>query len=600
VGSYHALNLTIQLLAGLTLFGLVRRTLMRPLLRDRYGADALLLAWVIALLWMVHPLQTESVTYISQRAESLMGLFYLLTLYCFVRGAESSRAWAWHTLSATACLLGMFTKETMATAPLLLLLYDRTFIAGTFAGAWRQRWKFYAAVGCTWVPLAWIVASVSWPANASLRNPGLDGISPVMKSFDYGLKQCDAVVQYLSLSFWPHPLILHYGNDVVANPLDVAAPMALLALLLAGTIYALWRQPALGFLGAWFFVILAPTSSVVPLHGQTMAEHHLYLSLAAVLALTILVLHAVLGPRIVVAGLVLALALGSLTFERNRDYLTDVSIWTDTVRKRPDNVATHKNLSLALLQAGRLREALASYETIVRMFPGNSVAENDLGSAFYTLGQPTEAVSHYLQALKIDPSVAQYYYNLGNAYHAIGQMEKARDALATAVRIDPSYAMAHNNLAYLYQDNFGEVDQAITEFEAALRADSHLPKAHVSLADLYLKTNRAAEALAHYSAAIQMDPNFGEAHLGLGNALLLTNRAGEAVAPYETALRLMPGSANAHNDFANALIQLKRFDDAAHEFEEILRLDPNYPNARDNLDKIRQFTRQQQSNGPKP
>src|SRR4029077_15512000 len=126
-------------LAGLTLFGLVQRTLLRPALHPRFGADALPLALAVALLWTVHPLQTESVTYIVQRAESLMGLFYLLTLYCFVRSLDSPAPNRWQALCFAACLTGMATKEVMVSAPLLVLLYDRTFAAGSFRAAWQQR-----------------------------------------------------------------------------------------------------------------------------------------------------------------------------------------------------------------------------------------------------------------------------------------------------------------------------------------------------------------------------------------------------------------------------------------------------------------------------
>ena len=139
VRGYHVLNLTIHILAGLTLFGVVRRTLLQPRLRERFGGVANELALAVAVLWTVHPLQTESVTYIVQRAESLMGLFYLLTLYCFIRSVESPRPRVWCGLCLTACAVGMASKEVMASAPLLVMLYDRAFISGSFREAWRRR-----------------------------------------------------------------------------------------------------------------------------------------------------------------------------------------------------------------------------------------------------------------------------------------------------------------------------------------------------------------------------------------------------------------------------------------------------------------------------
>src|ERR1035438_115788 len=168
VWSYHVLNLVIHVLAGWTLFGIVRRTLCRmrirrgdlppsgdgPSLPDTPDGGSTLFALGAALLWTVHPLQTEAVTYIIQRAESMMGLFYLLTLYCLIRGADAERSASggpapagrpgiWYGLSVAACLLGMGTKEVMITAPVMMLFYDRTFAAGTFAGAWRSRRVYY-------------------------------------------------------------------------------------------------------------------------------------------------------------------------------------------------------------------------------------------------------------------------------------------------------------------------------------------------------------------------------------------------------------------------------------------------------------------------
>lgn len=165
VSGYHAFNLGIHFLAACVLLGVVRRTLDRPLLRPRFGGAQLPLAAAVAAVWLLHPLQTESVTYTVQRAESLAGLFSLLTLYGFIRAAESAaprRALAWRSLSVAACLLGMATKETVAVVPLLVLLYDFIFVCERTPGAagaiWRQRRGYYLALAATWLLLGFLVA----------------------------------------------------------------------------------------------------------------------------------------------------------------------------------------------------------------------------------------------------------------------------------------------------------------------------------------------------------------------------------------------------------------------------------------------------------
>ncbi|HEV8072594.1 MAG TPA: hypothetical protein VGP21_00565, partial [Opitutaceae bacterium] len=389
VRGYHALNLLVHALAGLTLFGLLRRTLLRPVrqaprlarglelvetaqgyggqaltsrlaarrseisdLRFEIGADATPLALAVAVIWTVHPLQTEAVTYISERAESLMGLFYLLTLYGFVRGASAtgerpaaSGEWSedttpvfnsqlstlssglWFAGSVLACLLGVFSKEVVVTAPVMVLLYDRTFVAGSFCEAWRLRWRYYLGLAGTWLPLGW--------SMMSLDRRGI-GFDQGVAWWSYALTSCRSLVLYLKLAIWPHPLVFDYGTAVVQHATEVAPYMLILAGLVAATAIALWRWPAAGFAGAWFFVILAPASSVIPVAGQPMAEHRMYLSLAAVVTLGVLGLYAWLGRRSLMVLVAAAMGLGWLTIQRNKDYRSNLAILSDTVEKCPD------------------------------------------------------------------------------------------------------------------------------------------------------------------------------------------------------------------------------------------------------------------------
>jgi len=205
VWGYHALNLAVHILAGLALFGIVRRTLLRPRFNGRFDAVADGLAFAVALLWMVHPLQTESVTYIVQRAESIMGLFYLLTLYFFIRGADSARSRWWYVLCVIACALGMASKEVMASAPLMVMLYDRTFVSGSFRETWRRHWKLYVALAGTWVVLGYLMFFTANYGN-DLANTRLQWVG----RWAYLLTEPGVILHYLQLSVWPHPLCFDY------------------------------------------------------------------------------------------------------------------------------------------------------------------------------------------------------------------------------------------------------------------------------------------------------------------------------------------------------------------------------------------------------
>jgi Flp pilus assembly protein TadD len=565
---YHALNLAIHILAGLVLFGIVRRTLASRLAKRGFQIsdfkskivespattqseilnlkfvmpEATPLALAVAVLWVVHPLQTEAVTYLSQRAESLMGLFYLLTLYCFVRGvdAEKSRVKSlessvtpnsnslsavasakadqlstlgsrlWLVASILACLLGMACKEVMVSAPLIVLLYDRTFVAGTFRDAWARRRLFYAALAATWFLLGYLVAQTQGRGGSA-------GFGVNLTAWEYALTQCSAIMHYLWLSLWPHPLILDYGMVVVKQPGAVVPQALFLILLVAGTLVGLRRWPAVGFVGMWFFAILAPSSSVVPIASQTIAEHRMYLPLAAVLVLLVTGLYACMGKKSLVVFLALAAWWGSLTIQRNEDYRSELGLWRDTVEKRPDNPRAHSTLGQLLQQTGQLPEAIAQDEEALRLKPNYAQAHNNLGVALCESGKISEGLAQFDEALRIKPNFAEACYNLGATLQLSG---------------------------------------------------------------------RNSEAIQYFERTLELSPEHTDARTNLGIALAMTGKASEAAQQFEELLRQHPDSAEAHVNLAMALTQLGRTPEAIQHYEEALRLDPGYETARSNLAQL--------------
>jgi Flp pilus assembly protein TadD len=506
---YHAVNLVIHLLASLTLFGLVRRTLRTPSLAARYGRDADWLALAIALLWALHPLQTESVTYVVQRAESLAGLFYLLTLYCFVRGVEAPASARWSDACIAACLLGALTKETMATAPLIVMLYDRVFVSRSFEEAWERRRSLYCGLALSWLVLCWLVVGTG-------GRGGTAGFDTSVAWLDYALKQFQAVALYVHLVFWPQPLVIDYGAGVDLTVAQLALGVTVVGCLLAATVVAFRRQPALGFLGAWFFLILAPTSSVIPVATQAMAEHRMYLPLAAVVVLVVLGLHRWLGPRALWVALLLAALGGAMTVQRNRDYRSWITLWTQALGFG-DNLRAHLNLGQALAESGRPAEAIEQYAAALKIQPRNPAAQNNWANALVDLNRAAEACPHFEEALRIKPGYAEAQFNYGNTLMKLGRFPEAVGHYQAAVRLAPSHAKAFFNLAN-------------------------------ALAQL----NRLPEAIENYQAAVRLAPDNAEAHLHLANALMQQQRTAEAVVEYEATLRLDPQNADAARNLALA------------------------------------------------
>jgi len=507
VRGYHALNIAIHAAAALALFGLLRRT------RSVAGS----LAFAVALLWAVHPLQTESVTCIAQRTESLCGLFYLLTLYGFARGGR------WLILSVFACLLGMATKEVMVTAPLMVLLYDRTFVAGSFAAAWRQRRGYYGALAATWLLLAWLVLGAGGTRGSAA------GLGLGVSWWSYLLKQCEAIVLYLKLSFWPHPLVVDYGTAVVNSLKEVWWQGPVVLALLAATVWALVRRPALGFMGAWFFVILAPSSSVVPLVSQTMAEHRMYLPLAAVITLVVFGACRWLGVRSlwVMAGL--ALAAGLATRQRNTVYLGEQAVWEDVLAHRPDNARAHNNLGSVLMEAGRIEEAAGHFQESIRLDPDWSSAHSNLCNALRRLGRAQQAVAPGEEALRLKPDSADAHVNLAAALAELGR---------------PAEAVVHYEEALRLQPGARDVP-------AVLAAACH------ELGNQLAAQGNFTAAIVRYRQALTLAPELSTTRNNLANALLVSGQTDEAITLYQQILRQRPDDTAVRENLARAL-ELKR------------------------------------------
>jgi tetratricopeptide (TPR) repeat protein len=609
VQGYHIGNLILHTLSGLTLFGLVRRTLQlraashaatagpgyRLTSEEFSTRGGLPLHWIalaIAVLWTIHPLQTESVTYIIQRAESLMGLFYLLTLYCFVRGvgmdierlsAGSQHCGAWLVLSVLACLAGMATKEVMATAPLMVLFFDRTFCAGTFGAALRRRRGFYLALASTWLLLAWLVAQTGGNRGGSV------GFGVGIGWIDYALTQFKAVAHYLWLSVWPQPLVFEYGSFWIRNFSEIAVQVALVFGLLAATVVALWRRSAVGFLGAWFFGVLAPTS-LAPGTTQMIVEHRMYLPLAAVIALAVGALHGALGRRQrSLAGWVLggaAVALLLLTVRRNEDYRSDIALWTDTIAKRPNNPLAHFMLAGAQERAGNLQAAVKHYEQTLELKPDFSIGHENFGELLLRQGRRADAIAHFESALRLQPEYPDAHANLGNAYLAENLITEALGHLEKAAQLMPASAITRYNLGNALSAA-RLPDEAVVQYEAALKLDPSMAEAHFNLANALMELRRTADAIVHFEAAVQKRPGFAAAHYNLANALAASGRKQDAVTQYEAALQARPDYPEAHHNLASALFELGRLPEAARHYEETLRLAPEFPNARENLERVR-------------
>lgn len=571
VRSYHVFNVTAHALTGLLLFALVRHALGRLPAGGRRTA----LAGAITLLWLVHPLQTETVICVVQRNEILFSFFLLLTLYALTRAAEAPGTAVWPVLAVAACALGMASKEAMAAAPLLALLYDRTFLSGSFAAAWRQRGRLHLALAGTWLLLAWLVLGHE-------QRAGTVGFGLGVTSWDYLLTQCRALTTYLHLVFWPQPLVLDYGLGFSLSVGEVAGRGLLLLALFGGTLFALRRHPAAGFAAAAWFLLLAPSSSFVPLTTQPIAEHRMYLPLAAVLALLVPFAHRLAPRGLWPAVFALGLAGALLTVRRSADYRSEETIWQDTIAKVPTNPRALASLAGVRVRAEQWEEAVTLYEQALQRHPDYADAHNDLGAVLSRLGRHEPAIAHHTTAWRLKPEDTDVRFNLGLALQRAGRPAEAIAHFEAVIRQRPQHAAGILQLGDALLQLARPAD-ALRQFERALALDTANFAAHNNAAVALAALQRPAEALAHYAQAEALQPDNVDVRVNHGDLLLRLGRPAAAARCYEEAVRRRPAWTELYFNLGNIRLQEGEFAAAERALATAVRLRPDWVPARHNL-----------------
>jgi tetratricopeptide (TPR) repeat protein len=461
---YHATNVGIHLAAALVLLGVARPTLLAGGRLSRRASDAI--AFSIALIWAVHPLTTGSVTYVVQRVESLMGLFFLTTLYCAIR-ADSSRGFAgWRVAAITACAFGMATKEVMITAPVLVWLW---FVV--FRGAPGnplvdgERRVLYVGLAATWTILVGLVATGT-EATTALASALTSERSMGWTSWNYLLTQAGVVVHYLRLAVVPDPLVLdYYGWPRAASVADVWPQAVMLVLAVTATGCGLSRRHWTAYCGAWVFLILAPTSSLLPIPTEIAAEHRMYLPLVGVIALGTGGLYAAARRTlrqdvreryaplaVLVAAGVLTLPAAQATRARAADYRDEATIWLDTLTKRPDNARARINYGIQLMAAGRYSEAEQQMRSAEHLFSDPETQAQvhvQLGAALCAQGRCGEGRPHLERALELDPDIADADVVLAQAFSESGDWERSLFYFRRAVKQHPDNPLLLARAAWL-------------------------------------------------------------------------------------------------------------------------------------------------------
>ena len=590
VRGYHLVNFSVHVLAAATLFGILRRHLMAGPDLAFAPHSTLVLPFACAALWMLHPMQTEAVTYVYQRCESLMGLLFLTTVYCAVRSRQSGKPMAWEAAAVAAFGAGVGVKEVIAVAPLLIFAGHAVHSKMGTMAALRTSRRMYAGFAAGLMLLAVIVFHGDVGDIVSRQ--------ALFTPWQYAASQPQVVLHYIRTALWPSTLCLDYGWQ--PSTLTAALPFAaVIALVVAAGGYGLFKRRTWGLLVLGFFAVLSPSSSFVPLRNIAF-EHRMYIPMAALIILLVfggytlgrgIIAHfsgRKRSERVFEYGfgallIALSLVLGMLTFQRNNDYRSPEAIWKDTLKKRPLNHKAHIGYGNVLLRQNRLDEAMAHFKTAVDLQPAYPAGHINIGTVWYRRGETGKAISHFENALALAPQNVTALMNLGAARAQSGRLEEARVLLERVLSLEPRNPGAHFRLAMVYKDA-GQPGKTVAHLKDALYVDEENVAVYLELGKNLFTMKKHPEAAAYLERAAGLDPANVPVRLYLADALAASGLTAAAVTVYKDAIRLAPDNANAHNNLGVVFGKTGRLQEAIGHFNRALQLDPGHENARKNLE----------------
>jgi tetratricopeptide (TPR) repeat protein len=577
---YHIVNIAIHATSALAVYGLLRITFAIAQRAEELYYPPSLIAGTIALLWATHPLLTQTVNYISQRTESLMALFYITTLYCFIRGTQKNTLF-WNCLSIITCIMGTMTKEVMATIPFIIVLYDRTFISLSFRDSFKKRWWLYLSLAVSsWIPLGVLLLHI--------RNQAV-GYGLGVGITKYIFTESKAVVEYIGLCIWPKSLIFDRGAIFIDSFKEAVPYGLILTGILSFCTWCLFKVPALGFICSWFFIILAPTSSFIPVTEEPMAENRLYLPLITIVTLFVLLVWRYCSKKSAILIFVITLICTiSATKNRNLYYKSGIALWEDTISKAPKNARAHNNLGLMLEASGNQQRAITEYEAALKLYPTFVEANNNLAIILAQIPERRlDAITHYETALKIRPDYAEVQYKLSLVLAMFeNRKSEAIQHCKIAIDLNPNYSQMHNTYAALIAKLPNQQEEAIRHFEEAIKLRPDFPEAHSNLTNLLSSMphmmNRAVE---EFKTAILYNPKSAQLHYNFG--VLLSNSPNyidESIKQYTESLKLNPDYIEAHTSLGYILSHIpSKKNEAISHFKVALKLNPNLAIAHFNL-----------------
>jgi tetratricopeptide (TPR) repeat protein len=566
---YHLLNILLQAANACLLWTLLRRLHVPG-------------AWLAAALWAIHPVNVETVAWITELKNTQSGLFLLLALLLFLRFEDNLRPRD-YVLALLCGAAAMLSKPSTVILPLILLLF----------AMWRRR-------RCALQDLRRVSPLVIFAAGMSLltvieqaHHIASEGTAEWQLGFPQRLAIASrALWFYAGKILWPFNTCFVYPRWTLPTD-SVGTWLPFVGLVLV--IGLLWRFRARPWARPAAFALACFATALLPVLGffniyffrySFVADHFQYLASAALITLLVAAaasrLRKEVGPWIA-APVVAALAVTS--FQRSATYASAETLYRATLARNPDCLLAYNNLGGLLSEQGRVDEALPFIQSALKLRPDDGGVYNNLGNLFYRQGKFAEAAAQYRQAIRLKPDYAEAHNNLATALLPQGQLAEAIDQYQQAVRIRPDYAVARYNLGNaLVSEN--HLAEAIAQYQEAVRVKPDYAEAHSNLGNALLQAGRLSEAIAHAQQAVQLAPDNPTMRINLANALTQASRNNDAIAQYNAALRLAPDSVVAHFNLGNSLLRAGRTQDAIAQYKEALRLQPGFAPAEKKLAQL--------------
>ena len=568
---FRVVNIMIHCGNAILLLALASGLLSQPAIPANVRAQAGHIALAGSLLWALHPLGTGAVTYVIQRAESLGALMMLATIVTCVHGIlthDAGRTTRLLPLVAVLSALAGTVKETSVAIPFLTILIDRAVLSESWPGT-RRHWPWHLAAAASWPSVAVMLTALGGRGSAA----GVNSASPWL----YLLTQAKAIWLYLARICWPQGLVFDYGDSLSSGLTESGGWAMATAALFATVVYGYARYPVV-FLGPLlFFVLLGPTSSVIPLKNQTIAEYRAYLASAALIVPTVawawLVASRRLGlsPRFCGTAVgVIALALGFSTMALNQEFTKPERLWRKSLAANPRNVRAMINLAAQLIAKkdavslaeaeqllktvaetgrypkvhavnwaslakarGQFSVALTAIDTVLQLAPDDAAAHADRGFVLWKLGRLSDALVDLDQAIALDDQIAPAWLNRGNVLLDLGRHEEAERSFARSVEVDPIYAKGWDHLGIARQAR-GDQPSALDAYNRAIGCDPRDAEARYNRGTLHAEAGQTAAAIAEFSEAVRLKPDFREAYFNRALLLLRTGHVAEARTDVET------------------------------------------------------------------